>query len=100
VAEGLEELRRVDDVGEEEGPPGLALPEERLRAGRLRSRAEALEGREGPLELDGSCVLVARPRVGDAEEHARTSGLVRRAHTLPTVASSLQLHDGCGPVLL
>ena len=100
LAEDLDELRRVDDVGEHERAPGRGLAEELGRALRVQHRPEALERRPGDGELLARAVLVALAAVGEAEEHPRLRGLVRRADLVPGVAGGAKRGRGAVPVVL
>ena len=100
VAEGREQLRRVDDVGEEERAARLEPAEELVRALLVEPGAEPLERRQRSLELDGSAVLVTPPPKCDAEQHARLRGLVGRADPLPLVSRQTEALRGAVPVLL
>ena len=67
VTERLQQLRRVDDVREEERATRFDAAQELLDARLLDGRAEPLEGGQRRLELDRTRVLVSAPHVGDAE---------------------------------
>ena len=93
VPERLQELRGVDDVGEEEGATRFDAAEQLLDACLLDGGAESLERGQRRLELDRTRMRVSAPHVGDAEKRSRACGLVRCPDPLPVLACLLQRRD-------
>ena len=97
VAERLEQLGRVDDVGEDERPARLEPPEALVHALLVQLRPEALERRERRLELGGRRVLVAdgtrapaaSARARSRTEHQRLAS--RHARALETGRCSIRV---------
>ena len=85
VAEGLDQLRRVDDVGEEERSVPLDAPEQLLGALLVELCPQPLEGRERRLQLGRRAVIVPLVPEDDPEQHPRLRRLVRRSDLLPFV---------------
>ena len=100
VAERLEQLRRVDDVGEEERPPRLSRP----RSSCARAASSFAPSRSNAASAPSSSTVApcSSPlrRSRGAEEHPRLRRLVRRADALPLVARLSEAARGALPVLL
>src|SRR6266542_3300464 len=91
ITECLCELRRVNEVGEHEGP-GSAIklcPRERCelltRASQVRRRPKPIECGGGGLQLLAGPCAIPLQTVTVGQQHPCSGDLVRRVHRLPTL---------------